>query len=366
VAPVLSTLAGVDEASRALTWVPGPRGVGKVRDQFELDVDAARALFLPLNRDELEERQHISLGLRWCPTCLEHWYHSARFQDRRIRYCPWHDDLLLEGCPECGRAVDPLGRPWRCGFCGAALVEDPKHWLTAFKTEPGHDGRWPRRLRRSYLNYEETEEGVRCLPDSEQVRTSFPEGSPRAPEFWMQARLYESATALWDTVLREHRQCALDEPYGYYPDYYTLAFKCPVAAAARAVFGQMNLDGAVKGEWPRHHLTPHADVSLPRGWGALPPEVLAALLREIPRAWLADALLLFGEVARAGRTVARWEPHAHAFQAKTAVRPGVNGVQLVTKRPESWLRATSLFCGECCPNGKASTGHWDPLKLLLG
>jgi len=68
-----------------------------------------------------------------------------------------------------------------------------------------------------------------------------------------------------------------------------------MAAAARAVFGQMNLDGAVKGEWPRHHITPHADVTLPRGWGTLPQEVRAALLREIPRAWLADALLLFGE-----------------------------------------------------------------------
>ncbi len=366
VAPVVAKLVGADAPHRVLTWVSSTKSIDVAREQFGLDADSARTLFLCLNHQELEERQHISLGLRWCPTCLGRWYHSVRFQDRRIRCCPWHGDRLLEGCPKCGRAVDPLGRPWHCDFCSAALAEDPEHWLAGLKAAPGHDGKWPRRAPPGLLNYEESEDGVICLPDSGPVSTAFPEGSPRAPEFWMQARLYESAASLWDTVLREHWQCALDEPYGYYRDHYSLAFKCPVAAAARAVFGQMNLDGVAKGDWPRHYVTPHADATLPQGWGTLPLAVLAAMLREIPRAWLADAFLLFGEVARAGRTVARWEPHAHAFQAKTALQSGANGPQVVTKRPESWLRATSLFCGECCPNGKAFTGHWDPLKLLLG
>ncbi|MCP5285430.1 MAG: hypothetical protein H6933_11065 [Burkholderiaceae bacterium] len=359
---MLDMLVGADELHRIRTWVSSPQSVELARAQFELSAQDASALLLWANQEELDERQHISLGLRWCDTCMGRWYHSVRFQDRRIRCCPWHGERLRETCPTCARAVDPLGRPWRCSYCGEALVNDPERWLSDFKTSPGHDGCWPKRMTRGGISYEEREEGVLCHPD--------PDGEGELPtrpsglDYWQHAQLYESVASLWDTVLREHRQCALEEPYGYYSDYYELAFKCPAAAAGRAVFGQMDLDGARRGAWPRNRVLTNAYQALPAP-ETVSLEVRRAMLRELPRAWLADALLLFGEVARTGRTVARWEPHPFAFQAKTARMAGVKA-ELVTKRPESWLRATSLFCGECCPNGKAFTGDWDPLKLLLG
>lgn len=362
VGAVLALLAGVSEQERIRTWVTARKTAARVCEDLELPSTAARTLGLRADTTDLEQRQHISLALRWCPQCLATWYHSPRFQDRRIRLCPWHRVRLRETCPHCARAVDPSGRPWRCDHCGKPLVADPEHWLSGFKTKPEHDGIWPTNLPAAILAYEEHEHGVLCRPDEDGELTLKAHG--RYLDFWQHAQLYESASALWDTVLRDHRECALREPYGYYPHYYNLDFTCPVAAAGRAVFGQMALDGAMRGTWSPQAAAPTAYMTLPAP-GTVSLEVRKALLRELPRAWLADSLMLFGEAARVGRTSARWEPHPAAFQGKTMLQPWCKGAELVTKRPTSWLAATAAFSAEKCPNRKALPGTWDPLKLLL-
>lgn len=362
VGAVLGLLTGATEQSRVLAWAADRKTISQVCEQLELPDKAATTLALRADSASLEQRQHINLGLRWCPECLASWYHTARFQDRRIRLCPWHRVRLRETCPYCTRSIDPFGRPWRCDHCSQPLVADPEHWLSGFKTKPGHDGLWPLPVPAAILAYEEHEHGVLCRPDKDGELSLKAHG--RYLDFWQHAQLYESASALWDSILRDHRDCALQEPYGYYPHYYNLDFTCPVAAAGRAVFGQMALDGAMRGAWSHQSVVQTAYVTLPAR-GAVSLEVRRALLRELPRAWLADSLMLFGEASRLGRTSARWEPHPEAFQGKTLVQPWLNGAELVTKRPASWLTATAAFSAENCPNRKALPGSWDPLKLLL-
>lgn len=362
VGAVLGLLTGATTRSRVLTWAASPRTLAQVCKQLELPASVAGTLALRADPTDLEQRQRINLGLRWCPDCLASWYHTAKFQDRRIRLCPWHRVRLRETCPHCARAVDPFGRPWRCGHCGKPLVADPEHWLSGFKTKPEHDGVWPTNLPVATLAYEEHEHGVLCRPDPDGELSLKAHG--RYLDYWQQAQLYESVSALWDSILNDHRDCALKEPYGYYPHYYNLDFSCPVAAAGRAVFGQMALDGAMRGEWVHEAVSQTAYVTFPAR-ETVSLEVRRALLRELPRAWLADSLMLFGEAARLGRTSARWEPHPAAFQGRTLVQPWLNGAELVTKRPASWLAATAAFSAENCPNRKALPGSWDPLKLLL-
>jgi hypothetical protein len=186
----------------------------------------------------------------------------------------------------------------------------------------------------------------------------------RAIDYWAHAQLYESTAALWDTVLRDHQECALEDTNVYNRNYYWQRFGCPVAAAARTVFGQMNLAHTLRGEWPTNCTVRSAFNSL-AACGTVSLEVRRAMLRELPRAWLADALLLFGEVARAGRLKARWEPHPDAVWAKTIPGSWPLRAQTVTKRPVGWVCATVAFTAENCPNGKASPHGWDALQLLL-
>lgn len=363
VGAVVKRLAGASEDSRVRIWTLQQATVELAREQFDLAAEDARSLMLPANPGSLEQRQHTSLALRWCPECLSSWFHCVKFQDRRVRLCPWHRVRLLDACPHCARAVDPLGLPWRCSHCGNSLVDDPEHWLSGLKRPPGHDGRWPSRVPTSLLGYQELKHGVRCLPDvaGDELLTA---AHRRGLEYWQLAQLYESSAALWDSVLCQHKSCAFKEKYGYQTQHFNLEFACPVAAAGIAVFSQMSLPHSLTGEWPNSRVIASAYQTLPPP-GTVPLEVRKALLRELPRAWLADALMVFGEAARVGRTSARWEPHPAAFQAKALTTRGSNGAQIVTKRPESWLAATAAFSAEMCPNGKATSADLSGLKLLL-
>jgi hypothetical protein len=359
---VLKLLTGADEHGRTRAWVASKDADDIVQRQFELTSAEARALFLHAKAHDLEERQHINIGLRWCPSCLASWYHHPKFQDRRVRRCPWHNERLRDVCQHCSRAIDPLGRPWRCGHCSKPLVANPETWLTGFKTRPDHDGRWPRSLPTSMVAYKERERGVLCMPDvDEEVALA---SHSRAVDYWTHAQLYESTAALWDTVLRDHHECALEDTNVYNRHYYWQSFGCPVAAAARTVFGQMYLGRTLDGVWPTQCTVRSAFNSLATD-GPVSLEVRRAMLRELPRAWLADALLLFGEVARTGRLKARWEPHPDAVWAKTMSLSGSFTPQLVTKRPTKWVEATVAFTAELCPDGKATRRTRDALKILL-
>ncbi|BFO55809.1 hypothetical protein AVXHC19_26120 [Acidovorax sacchari] len=297
---VLALLADVTEQHRIRIWTTEPSTVARAKEQFELSAADASALLLPLDAADIEQRQHMSLGLRWCPQCLECWYHCVHFQDRRIRLCPWHRARLLDVCPHCARAVDPLGRPWRCDHCGNSLATEPEHWLTGLKVTPSHDGRWPRPAPSDVLAYEELERGVRYRPD-EEGESLLLRVHRRGLEYWEMVQVYESAAVLWDTILGEHRDCALQEKYGYQNHHYCLEFACPVAAAGLAVFGQMGITGTLSGRWPSTALHMTAYQTLPPP-GTISLEARRALLRELPRAWVADALMQFGEAVRAGRT----------------------------------------------------------------
>jgi len=213
------------------------------------------------------------------------------------------------------------------------------------------------------LSYRELEHGVWCRPDPDGEKLH--DAHPRALERWQLAQLFESTNALWDSVLREHRQCGLNELYGDYKTFRHLEYVCPVAAAARAVFGSMNLDGALQGGWPTQTLPLAAYLTLPRP-NTVSLEVRRAMLRELPRAWLADALILFGEMARVGRRRVIWEPHPDAFSLKTFAPQGPNRAETVTKRPVKWLEEAVRFTAAGCPNVKTVNRNPPDIDLLLG
>jgi hypothetical protein len=252
---------------------------------------------------------------------------------------------------------------WRCGHCSKRLVEDPEHWLSGLKTPPGHSGLLPAKVPDAMLGYSTTEHGVLCYPD--------PDGESRISRLrsgllaWQEAQLWESAAAVWDTVLASHHECVAHETYGYSKQYYRVVFRCPLVAAARAVFCELGVQDVMTGGWPVSPMNI-------TGYAWLPPpetvslEVRRAVLRELPRAWLADAGLLFGEAARAGRDKARWEAHPDALVAKTTPTSGLNGAETVTIRPVRWLEAAMAFSGQHCPNRKTAPPSKSDLRALLG
>ena len=359
VGAVLQLLLESNSTSRCRLWAADATLRETIAGQFDLARRDVEAMFFDIDSENLEQRQHLSSSLRWCPKCIEQRYHCTAFQDRRRRCCPWHDVRLLDSCPHCAYPVDPFARPWHCGRCKSALVVEPENWLADFKLHPVHDGVLSPVIPPAQLAYEEHTHAVVCMPDSE--GESLLEWHPDGLGRWQQGQLFESAAALWDTVLSDHRACGEDELFGDYGTYSRQEFKCPVAAAARAVFMPLGVEDALQGRWNTFRISSRVYDLIPRP-GTVSLEVRRALLRELPRAWLADALLLLGQAVRAERSKVVWKPDVDAFSPKTT---SDMGLETVTKRPTDWLDAAVDFAACGCVKAEFRKRSTSGLRLLL-
>lgn len=347
VGPVLRTWLGITGESRLPVWAAAASQRGPLGEALGLPVEKIRELFIGAEPLDLSARQHISLQLRWCPECAKSWYHSARFQDRRILRCPWHGCVLFEGCNVCGRAVDPMGQPWACEHCRNKLATRPAKWLDEFKQRPSHDGAWPSEMPTTHLAY--SEEGM--LPTYMGGDAGLEQFQSRewALSYWASGQLFESACTLGDTVLHDHLPCLLTEPGGYMSQYYQRGFRCPVAAAAGSVFGVLGGSNEASGWWPSKGLARHAVEPLPP-FGNVSFEVMRSLLRELPRVWLVDALLIFGDLGNAGRKTGRWDPPE--LRLSTMPRRRLHGrvkLDALQKTPSVALYAAKDYAAESCP-----------------
>lgn len=361
VGTVLRSLVGASESFRLPTWAAGKLERVHVVTQLDLPPETVDELFLGEEPMGLERRAHVSLQLRWCPECAKRWYHSIHFQDRRVLRCPWHDCVLHEGCSRCGRPIDPLGMPWHCGFCGTHLAPHLDNWVALLKAPPGHSGAWPLTLLASHVAYAEEQSRVLCLGGNAGL-AQF-DGREWAVRYWQQGQLFEAGCALWDTVLSDHRDCFADEPGGYMPQYYSQGFVCPVAAGAGAVLGSLGGCSESAGVWPRTALPAQADGTLP--WpGSVSFELMRVMLRELPRRWLVDGLLLFGDLAAAKRSTGRWEPtEGPAFSYSTDWAVGSLGPDLLQTLPVAQLLNAKSYAAVCCSRHPAES-VLDPQALL--
>lgn len=84
---------------------------------------------------------------------------------------------------------------------------------------------------------------------------------------------------------------------------------------------------------------------------------------QVPRAWLVDALMLYGDIARAGRDKGRWEARADAFKAVAITDIGsslasvLHATQLVTL--ESAVNYAALNC-----KSKPALATWSDEALI--
>ena len=346
---ILRAMLGADFDRRLPIWTP-KRSVA-IAVARHLELQSPDGLFLADFSRDFHQRENINLAVRWCPECLRGWHHTVRFQDVRIRRCPWHDAPLLEVCPRCARAVDPLGPPFRCQACGLSLAPEPLDWLTDFKRAPDHEGMWPSSLEsRQLFHADEAESSkVSCYIDDSD--SAAPAAHPRAFEHWEVSRLFESNCSLWDSLLADHRGCLARESVGWAPQYYQHEFACPIVAAATVVFGTTSAFSEEQGTWPnRLTAIPQIHSSLP-DVGLHHQNVRRLLLRQLPRVWLRDALLLFGDVARMGRSHARWEIR-DIFKAEVDIPEGSKVASvLVTNAQHGDLLQAKQYAEKYCLHG---------------
>ncbi|MFC3106659.1 hypothetical protein ACFOFO_01565, partial [Undibacterium arcticum] len=86
---------------------------------------------VPFDLSSYKDRQYlISAKLRYCPTCLQHGYHSMVFQHRAIMHCPIHGDLLVKCCLRCKGDIAATfssiaANPFECRQCGDIFGATP-------------------------------------------------------------------------------------------------------------------------------------------------------------------------------------------------------------------------------------------------
>lgn len=63
-------------------------------------------------------------SVRYCPRCLDQWFHSSAFQLTAVERCPAHNCPLETGCPSCRKLWnvsykhEEFSRPLHCHHCG--------------------------------------------------------------------------------------------------------------------------------------------------------------------------------------------------------------------------------------------------------
>ena len=231
---------------------------------------------------------------------------------------------MYERCPHCWRAIDPLGPDaWKCSACHRMFAPEPQDWLRDFKQGPGHSGSLVQDLLKpDWFECESGPDANSWLCHRGGDDFTALEGEQLAHGFLYEhqhARVaFEEACTLWDTVLAQHRECALEEPMPRGGGKLSLVeFKCPVAAAAIAAFGWLGVRSQLLGEWQLWH-SQQLGVDYV-ALGRSPAHLRKALIRDLARVALFDALRIFGRVARAGRWRTKWDGPISAAGATASV-----------------------------------------------
>jgi hypothetical protein len=285
---VIEHLCGATEHWRAKLWFSS-HDEGRLVSELDIAIEDERAAFLGAMPEGLEDRQHVCLRLRWCPSCMERWYHSPKFQDMRLTHCPTHGCLLVDLCPYCSRAVDPLGQAaWFCSSCKTTICAPPADWLSDFLA-PVAPVRW-----------DTTPEGRVVRSDALLV----PKSDLHAPDVadsyrylaWRQHLLFEDACAVWDTLARGHRECAHGETTAAMSPFHAYEFRCPAAAAVLHTFSRFGVSAEPTHGW---HLSLSKvsalyDLRIPLG---TPDWALPDIVREFGRSHLRKALLTTARAA---------------------------------------------------------------------
>lgn len=327
VAAVAEELVGATPCGRLPLWCPTPTDAAAACEMLNLPASRRTALFVGHQPLQTAQREQLRLSLRWCPQCLRDGFHSPHFQDTRVACCPWHLCELLESCPKCHRAVDPLGlEPWKCAACLLPLGLDTEDWLQPFKRRPEHGGRWPTKA----VRHASLDENAWLCPQPEVRQSSLRAHLHGAiAEHAEHVQAFEEASALWDTLLVDHRDCLGREPHGWVPQFHSVEFNCPVAAAASHAF---HYAGAVQEPLGNWQTFPSA---VGREHGVKLPSYFPActrpyLIRATVRHWLENALLQFADVAGVGRRTTHWRPPVRFTAANVDTQQGSSGPYTVT------------------------------------
>jgi len=74
---------------------------------------------------DIEERH-----LKYCPVCIEYYYHSIFFQLKNLETCPVHKVALIDRCSFCNSRIDSniqasnVSHPYSCRACKAKFLND--------------------------------------------------------------------------------------------------------------------------------------------------------------------------------------------------------------------------------------------------
>jgi hypothetical protein len=329
---VLEYLVGATKTHRAPIWFGSLGTIARVGQELQLPAQWSAASFCSPGALPLIEREHYCLALRWCPQCLSSWYHSPHFQDTRVLECPVHKVALLERCPHCSRAVDPLAmRPWSCPECRQSLAQSPEDWRYDFVELSAP----VLQARRADVPWRRSDAGASVWI----ARGSAHDAGLDAYETDM--GVYEYMSVLWECFAGEHRQCAQHEHSAAMGQYSSFEFQCPVAAAFLQAGLAMGVEPEPRGLWPayrRYHVGWRADYSLP-GWAR--PQ----LAREQLRLFVLSALLKLTSASRGGWSEAIWVREHAALVKTTTTSRGLFLSELASD--DDLLKACRLAAESC-------------------
>ncbi|NOZ51688.1 MAG: hypothetical protein GXP08_00895 [Gammaproteobacteria bacterium] len=103
-------------------------------DEFKIDVlceilgmgEEDLYLGIPSSYQIDDRRRSVDGNLRYCPVCISKGFHSAAFQVRCLKKCPFHNIKFSDRCPSCNSFVEykygdkELKTPYGCA-CGFTL-----------------------------------------------------------------------------------------------------------------------------------------------------------------------------------------------------------------------------------------------------
>jgi hypothetical protein len=263
--------------------------------------------FEPLPR---QEREYLSLGLRWCPQCLQIGFHSILFQDWRVLSCPWHGCRLLDSCLRCDRAVDPLMQSaWHCNCCNAPIFSPPKNWITLFRLPFENTGVERKTQDVFAIECVESGSGVQDFYWVNPVADTSLERRARLP-IQISEWVREEVAVLVDSLLLDHQDCISSELEASLVQYGKVSFTCPVAGAIACVASWFDVS-LVDDCWLTASRPNYRSAS---GWfdfelQAMPLWSRRLLVRETFRAWLMDAVAKFTGAADLGLNFVAWAPN---------------------------------------------------------
>ena len=292
---ILSYLVGASRKNRAALWFSTRETVERVTHELRLPEQWSSLCFSAAAPMPLEERQHYRLALRWCPRCLEEWYHSPRFQHSLLARCPVHSVPLVDRCPHCARFVDPLAMvgAWTCGECRQPLTAPPGDWRIQFASNVSA----VREAQVDVAPWRRADDGASVwIPPGQAT-------SADSYEDLMQR--FEYLSAVWETMAAGHRNCAPEEAAAGLGQYGGFEFKCPVAAALLQCGLLLGVPTEVNGGWPTFKSSrARADWQLDDR--QCPPWAVSVVTREQIRLFVQSALKHLTLASEQGWSEAIW------------------------------------------------------------